>query len=208
MKPWIAVLLVLACLTTLWAALPRPRPDAPEAAHHLARVTVVAQRATVTGYDREAFGGWAAAGACTSREMAVLELFGGGGPGEGGGGSGCAPPAGSFAPGPYTGWDISPGDVEVDHVYPLAAAWDQGAHAWDPGRRRAFANDPANLIAVAAEANQDKSDATPEEWLPGPRRLRCPYAARFAAVADTWDLPVTEGDWRAMARSCGLRTDH
>jgi hypothetical protein len=34
-----------------------------------------------------------------------------------------------------------------------------GARTWPAGRRYAFANDPANLVAVDARSNQDKRDA-------------------------------------------------
>ena len=46
---------------------------------------------------------------------------------------------------PYTGNPLElTGEVEIDHVFPLSAAWDLGAHGWEPGRREAFANDPRN----------------------------------------------------------------
>ena len=39
-------------------------------------------------------------------------------------------------------------DVQIDHVVALSDAWQKGAQQWTPQVRRAFANDPANLLAV------------------------------------------------------------
>ena len=39
--------------------------------------------------------------------------------------------------------------VQIDHIVPLALAWDLGARNWTDEMRVRFANDPANLLAVA-----------------------------------------------------------
>jgi hypothetical protein len=41
--------------------------------------------------------------------------------------------------------------VEIDHIVPLALAWDMGAYGWPIAERVRFANDPANLLAVQGE---------------------------------------------------------
>ncbi|MDG3012688.1 HNH endonuclease [Rhodococcus sp. D2-41] len=90
--------------------------------------------------------------------------------------------------------------VQIDHVYPLAAAWDMGAWRWDLPRRIRFANDlDYNLLAVRGSDNQDKRDHTPADWLPPNRAYRCFYAGKFLTVAVTYDLPITDGDRRALA---------
>ena len=38
--------------------------------------------------------------------------------------------------------------VQIDHIVPLALAWDLGARTWTDEMRLRFANDPANLLAV------------------------------------------------------------
>ena len=48
--------------------------------------------------------------------------------------------------------------VQIDHIVPLAYAWDMGAFGWPDPERMRFANDPANLLAVQGQANQDKGD--------------------------------------------------
>lgn len=70
---------------------------------------------------------------------------------------------------PYTGRRLTfakadARDVQIDHVYPLAAAWDMGAASWSLERRVIFANDvETNLLATDAETNQAKGDSTPAE---------------------------------------------
>ncbi|MEU2963093.1 HNH endonuclease, partial [Streptomyces albidoflavus] len=46
--------------------------------------------------------------------------------------------------------------LDIDHMVPLAEAWDSGASAWTAARREAYANDqgqPASLVAVTARTN-------------------------------------------------------
>ncbi|MDO5731311.1 HNH endonuclease family protein [Corynebacterium sphenisci] len=171
------------------------RPADPAALRTLlGAVPVTAERVTVTGYRRAAFGDWARAGACTTRQSILVRDFGG---------PPCRPGDRVIAD-PYTGAPLVAGEAEVDHVYPLAAAWDFGAHSWSDRRRAGFANDPLNLLPTAAAANRAKSDLTPAEWLPAPAGA-CGYALRYLRVARKWALPVSAADYRALAGACGLR---
>ncbi|MFD4357811.1 HNH endonuclease family protein [Nocardia sp. NPDC058518] len=112
---------------------------------------------------------------------------------------------------PYTATDIhfsksDGGRIQIDHVYPLAAAWDMGAATWHPDKRRRFANDLAvNLLATGASTNQSKGDDTPSGWLPPARPNHCFYAAKYLTVAVDYDLPITAADNATLhdiARSC------
>ena len=87
--------------------------------------------------------------------------------------------------------------VQIDHVIPLAAAWDHGASTWTPERRRDFANDPRNLTATVGEINQSKGDRTPEAWLP--EHGQCQYAAAYLETATAYDLTISTGDDQALA---------
>jgi hypothetical protein len=80
--------------------------------------------------------------------------------------------------------------VQIDHIVPLALAWDLGARTWTDAMRLRFANDPANLIAVEGQANQDKGDAEPARWMPPNHAFWCQYAVQFAAVLRGYGLPV------------------
>jgi hypothetical protein len=80
--------------------------------------------------------------------------------------------------------------VQIDHIVPLALAWDLGARNWTDDIRLRFANDPANLIAVDGPANQDKGDHEPATWMPPNHAFWCQYAVQFAAVLRGYGLPV------------------
>src|SRR4051794_33313684 len=77
---------------------------------------------------------------------------------------GCIVVSGTLAD-PYTGMTVrftkpDAGEVPIDHVVPLAAAWTQGAAAWNEQQRKDFANDLDNLIATTREQNSAKGDST------------------------------------------------
>jgi len=82
--------------------------------------------------------------------------------------------------------------VQIDHLVPLAFAWDMGARDWSDEMRIRFANDPANLLAVAGQANQDKGDQPPGTWMPPNAAFWCQYAVQFIAVLRGYHLPVDE----------------
>jgi hypothetical protein len=80
--------------------------------------------------------------------------------------------------------------VQIDHIVPLALAWDLGARDWTDDMRARFANDPANLLAVQGQANQDKGDKEPATWMPPNHAFWCQYAVQFTAVLRGYALPV------------------
>ncbi|MCF3937922.1 HNH endonuclease family protein [Gordonia tangerina] len=113
---------------------------------------------------------------------------------------------------PYTGEFIAfrrdrrPGAVQIDHIVPLAYAWDMGAWAWPQTARMNLANDPANLVAADAASNLTKSDQAPAEWMPPNRRFHCQYVTQFVMVMAAYQLPVDRRSRDVMAqvlRSCG-----
>jgi len=100
----------------------------------------------------------------------------------------CVVVSGSLAD-PYSGKTVAfskrdGGEIQIDHVYPLAAAWDMGADVWPLEERMRFANDvDFNLLAVNGSANQSKGDDTPSDWLPPAAAYRCFYAGKYLSVA-------------------------
>lgn len=109
---------------------------------------------------------------------------------------------------PYTGRTVAflrgervGASVQIDHIVPLAYAWDMGARDWPDWVRKRFANDPANLLAVAGQANQDKGDLPPGEWMPQNRAFHCQYAIQFAAVLRGYRLAVEEASGRELRRA-------
>lgn len=97
--------------------------------------------------------------------------------------------------------------VQIDHIYPLAAAWDMGAWAWPLDRRMRFANDVEfNLLAVDGPTNLSKGDDTPSQWLPPDPAYHCFYAGKYLTVAAQYGLPISTADRDALsgiAATCG-----
>ena len=107
----------------------------------------------------------------------------------------------------YDGETVTDGsDLDVDHLVPLAEAWDSGAWQWDDDRRTDFANDlehPEHLVAVTAASNRSKSDQDPAEWLPSDESAVCGYVADWVAVKSRWDLTVDQAEHDALIRIAG-----
>ncbi|HEX2283220.1 MAG TPA: HNH endonuclease family protein [Mycobacterium sp.] len=91
----------------------------------------------------------------------------------------------AFVRGPQTG-----AAVQIEHIVPLAYAWDMGGRNWTDEMRIRFANDPANLLAVSGQVNQDKGDQEPATWMPPNTAFHCQYAMQFIAVLRGYALPV------------------
>jgi Protein of unknown function (DUF1524) len=89
--------------------------------------------------------------------------------------------------------------VQIDHVVSLADAWYKGACDWDDERRRDFANDPRNLLAVSAKGNFDKAFRDAASWLPPNVGFRCEFVARQVEVKTDYGLWVSDKEERAMA---------
>ena len=95
--------------------------------------------------------------------------------------------------------------VQIDHVVALSDAWYKGARWWDDQRRRDFANDPRNLLAVVGQANFDKAFRDAASWLPPNVAFRCAFAVRQIEVKTDYGLWVSgrEKDaLRQVLRGC------
>lgn len=78
--------------------------------------------------------------------------------------------------------------MDIDHLVPLAWAWENGANTWTPSQRRQFANDPVNLFAVDASLNRSKGSKGPENWLPPNQKFHCQYLTRYLRVTLKYDF--------------------
>ncbi|MEU2770978.1 HNH endonuclease family protein [Streptomyces diastaticus] len=102
--------------------------------------------------------------------------------------------------------------LDIDHLVPLAEAWDSGASAWTAARREAYANDQGqatSLVAVTARTNRSKSDQDPAEWLPPAPGALCRYGAEWTATKLRWNLTIDELEKTALldiASSCAGTT--
>ncbi|MEJ5998636.1 HNH endonuclease family protein [Corynebacterium sp. H130] len=192
---FISLVLTTLILTILdRPTYPSPTPSLNKTLPH---VPTVPQRQLVHGYDRDKFGDWAPTlidgHSCTTRDLILSQAF------SSPVSPSCSVPK-TAALDPYTGSPLGD-DIQIDHIYPLRAAWDLGAHSWSAEQRARFANDPLNLVAVSAAANQEKSDSLPSEWQPT-LRTRCWYARRLALIAATYGLPLPKDDIATMKRAC------
>jgi len=99
-------------------------------------------------------------------------------------------------------------DLDIDHVVPLAEAWDSGASAWTPSRRQAYANDlgdSRSLAAVSAGQNRQKGDQDPGTWVPKEAAAHCRYVGEWAVVKTRWSLsvdPVEKAALEEIAAGC------
>ncbi|WP_435866737.1 HNH endonuclease family protein [Streptomyces virginiae] len=110
----------------------------------------------------------------------------------------------------YDEREVTPaGALDIDHMVPLAEAWDSGAAEWTPARREAYANDQgqlASLVAVTARSNRSKADQDPAEWLPPSADALCRYGAEWTATKLRWGLAVDEAEKDRLldiAAGCG-----
>ncbi|MEQ4724848.1 HNH endonuclease family protein [Nonomuraea sp. B19D2] len=89
-------------------------------------------------------------------------------------------------------------DVQIDHLIPLSDAWQKGAQQWSADKRKQFANDPLNLLAVDGPLNGQKSDSDAATWLPPRKAYRCAYIARQIEVKAKYAVWVTSAEKNAM----------
>lgn len=150
-----------------------------------------------TGYDRTLFRHWVDADGdgCDTRDE-VLLAEADDAPSVG---SGCSISGGRW----YSYYDgvsqTSASALDIDHMVPLAEAWDSGASSWSAATREAYANDlgdSRSLVGVTAAENRAKGDQDVAEWLPG--RERCRYLREFVAVKLRWRLSVDSAERSAM----------
>lgn len=94
--------------------------------------------------------------------------------------------------------------LDIDHMVPLAEAWDSGASEWSPEQREAYANDLRDdraLVAVTARSNRQKADRDPTDWLPPAKGAVCRYVTEWVAVKIRWELSVDDREQAALTEA-------
>ncbi len=160
-----------------------------------------------TGYDRDLFPLWIDAdhdGCNTRYEVLIAEATT-----TPSVGSGCTLTGGRW----YSYYNNTsytlPSDLDIDHMVPLAEAWDSGARSWTTTKRQSYANDLTDsrtLVAVKDSVNQSKGDRDPAEWMPTYSGATCRYVQEWVAVKKRWALTVDSAEKSALtslAAGCG-----
>jgi hypothetical protein len=102
---------------------------------------------------------------------------------------------------PYSGGSTTnASQIDIDHIIPLKWAHGHGGDRWSSGRKRAFANDPDNLLATYYSANRSKGAKGPDQWMP--EINRCSYAQRWEVLIEKYELVTTTGEMEAIDRAC------
>lgn len=105
---------------------------------------------------------------------------------------------------PYTdNTYIAPRRLDIDHIVPLSNAHSSGASEWNRIKKRDFANDFDNLIAVYSSANRSKGDKSPDLWKPTNSEYHCEYAQRWIQIKEEWQLSVTAAEKQALTAMLG-----
>jgi hypothetical protein len=101
---------------------------------------------------------------------------------------------------PYTGSTIAfqrsqgTGEaVQIDHLVPLAYAWDQGAYGWTEEERARFRERSGGAAGGVGAANDAKGDKPPGRWMQPNTAFDCVYATKFIVVLRAYSLPVDPG---------------
>lgn len=155
-----------------------------------------------TGYSRDLFPHWIDAdgdGCNTRNEVLISEADD-----PPSIGSGCSLSGGRW----YSYYDgvsqTSASVLDVDHLVPLAEAWDSGARTWTTAVRQSYANDLGDyrtLVGVTASANRSKGDQDIREWEPA--KEQCRYLKEWVAVKIRWRLTADSAEKSAMSSQAG-----
>ncbi|MFE0116835.1 HNH endonuclease family protein [[Kitasatospora] papulosa] len=194
-------------IVPLFAATPAQAAQAPQS-QRAAEVTTLADAVGLvtvvdedrTGYTRSSFRHWnsgdLADGCNTRNEVLLAEAVTAPAVAPG-----CKLTGGSWLS-YYDGQEVTdPGALDIDHMVPLAEAWDSGASAWAAARREAYANDQgaaASLVAVTARTNRQKADQDPAQWLPPAPDAQCRYVGEWVATKLRWQLTVDATELEAL----------
>jgi len=188
----------------LQAASTHPRPAVYHARLRAAVRDLPVAVENRTGYDRDKFNLWVDADGdgCDTREEVLIAEAREGPQID----PGCDIGAGLW----FSYYDRrfwrDPSDLDIDHLVPLAEAWDSGARKWNAKTRERYANDlgdPRPLVAVTDNVNQSKGDQDPADWMP--TFNQCRYVKQWVADKIRWHLTVDDGEksfLRGRAANC------
>ncbi|MFC7794985.1 HNH endonuclease family protein [Streptomyces cinereoruber] len=189
-----------------------PAPEVLPLEDAVGRLPVVEEDRT--GYTRDSFKHWntgldAADGCDTRDEVLLAEAVQ-----EPAVAAGCKLSGGKWDS-YYDGVEVGEADnLGIDHMVPLAEAWESGAGTWDAERREAYANDQgaaASLVAVTARTIRSKADQDPATWMPPLSEAHCRYIGEWTATKLRWGLAADQTEAEALkvyAEACETTVVH
>jgi hypothetical protein len=83
-------------------------------------------------------------------------------------------------------------DIDIDHIVPLKNTWDSGAYLWTQENRVKYANSPFVLIISDKPSNRQKSDKSPDKWLPP--NNKCGYIVKWINIKYDYKLTITSSE--------------
>ncbi|WP_183097844.1 HNH endonuclease family protein [Nocardioides pelophilus] len=198
MKRFVVALLTGVVSTLLVGVGPAPAVHAAGESYSAPLTTAIASLTVATevrtGYERSKFKHWVDAdGDGCSTRTEVLDI-------ESETSVTCSNLAGGrwFSYYDRVSW-TDPSRIDIDHMVPLAEAWDSGARNWTAAQREAYANDLGDyrtLVGVTDSVNSAKGDQDIAEWKP--TYDKCRYLREYVAVKIRWRLSVNSGEKTAM----------
>ena len=101
----------------------------------------------------------------------------------------------------YTGKIFSNArQVDIDHVVPLKEAHISGSSDWSKEKKRQFANDEDNLLAVSKSANRSKGAKDPANWMPKNKAFHCEYIKKWVSIKDKYMLHIDQKEQQKINR--------
>lgn len=99
---------------------------------------------------------------------------------------------------PYTGITYHDSrKLDIDHVVPLKEVSESGGWQWDSKKQNDFANgaDSLELLAVQGDANKDKSDQDPAQWMPPNKAYHCAYLELWSLIKAKHELSMDPAEF-------------
>lgn len=89
--------------------------------------------------------------------------------------------------------------LDIDHIIPIKYAFDNGGDTFSIAKKKQFATDDSNLVAVSAHENRSKGDAGLSGYMPIVNT--CFYVRRWKYVSTKYKLHIPRKDSLIMAKT-------
>lgn len=86
--------------------------------------------------------------------------------------------------------------LDIDHIIPIKYAFDNGGAIWSTTKKRRFATDSENLVAVSQHANRSKGDKGLSRYLP--QKHVCFYASHWKLISKKYSLKLQKNDQQVL----------